>query len=162
MSAIRSGRWTHDHDGDVVVFLVGMRINRFRAVRRWWPTFVAMPRMLRELGMDPSLGLLGARTVVQSPRSIFVVQLWRDVESLHAYARAADHVHQPAWAAFNRAVRESSGAVGIWHETYVVPAGSHESLYVDVPTVGLAAAFGAVEATGRRSTAAGRLGRGAA
>lgn len=159
MAPIVRGRTTHDHDGDVVVFLIGMRINRFRAVRAWWPAFSAMPRMLRELSADPGLGLLGHWTALQGPRTVSVVQYWRDAESLLGYAAAADRAHRPAWAAFNRAVRDSGGAVGIWHETFVVPRGGHESLYVDLPPRGLAAAFGPVGATGRRATAAGRLGR---
>ncbi|MGW6306404.1 DUF4188 domain-containing protein, partial [Streptomyces niveus] len=31
------GRMTAGAEGDVVVFLVGMRINNFRALRSWWP-----------------------------------------------------------------------------------------------------------------------------
>ena len=46
---MQAGRWTHDHDGGVVVFLIGARINKPLAVRRWWPVISAMPRMLREL-----------------------------------------------------------------------------------------------------------------
>jgi hypothetical protein len=159
MTSIDRGRVTHDHDGDVVVFLIGMRVNRFRSVRSWWPAFAAMPRMVRELEADPGLGLLGRWFALQGPRSVAVVQYWRDTESLLAYASSGEHAHRPAWAAFNRAVRQSRGAVGIWHETYVVPRGAHESLYVDMPRSGLAGAFAGVEATGRRSTAAGRLGR---
>jgi hypothetical protein len=159
MADVVRGRFTHDHEGDVVVFLIGMRVNRFRAVRSWWPAFTAMPRMLRELQADPGLGLLGAWTALQGPRAVCVVQYWRDADSLIAYARAADHAHRPAWAAFSKAVRASDGAAGIWHETYVVARGSHESLYVDMPAHGLAQVFGAVPASGRRATAAARLGR---
>ncbi len=162
MRSIRPGRTTHAHDGGVVVFHIGMRVNRFRAVRSWWPAFVAMPRMLRELDADPSLGLLGAWSALQGPRTVTVVQYWRDAESLLAYASAPDHAHRPAWAAFNHTVRDSHGAVGIWHETYVVPPGGHESLYVDMPDRGLLAAFGARHADGARRTARGRLGAAAA
>jgi hypothetical protein len=28
MSTIARGRWTHDHTGELAVFLIGMRINR--------------------------------------------------------------------------------------------------------------------------------------
>jgi len=159
MADVVRGRVTHDHEGDVVVFLIGMRVNRFRAVRCWWPAFTAMPRMLRELQADPDLGLLGAWPALQGPRTVSVVQYWRDADSLLAYATASDHVHRPAWTAFNKAARASNGAVGIWHETYVVRAGSHESIYVDMPRHGLAQAFGSTGATGRRATASGRLGR---
>jgi hypothetical protein len=47
------------------------------------------------------------------------------------------------------------GAVGIWHETYeVAPA---ESVYVDLPVQGLAAATEARQVTGRLDRAAARL-----
>ncbi len=159
MSQVVPGRVTFDHDGDVVVFLIGMRINRFRSVRRWWPVFTAMPKMLRELSVDPSIGLLGYAGALQGLRSPTVIQYWRDTDSLLAYAKAPDREHHPAWSAFNRAVRESRGAVGIWHETYVVRRGSFEAVYVDMPARGLGKVFGTVEAGGRRATAAGRLGR---
>ncbi|WP_422125626.1 monooxygenase family protein [Streptomyces caatingaensis] len=58
-------------------------------------------------------------------------------------------------------MRSSGGAVGIWHETYVVPAGAYESVYVDMPPAGLAEVRG-VEPVGRRGErAAQRLAGGA-
>jgi hypothetical protein len=139
---VRAGRWTHEHDGDgVVVFLIGMRVNRLRAVRSWWPVAQAMPRMLAELRADPALGLLGVTSTVQG-RGALIVQYWRDLESLLAYAHGPDHEHRPAWREFNRLAREAHGAVGIWHETLIVPAGAHESVYVDMPEQGLPAALG--------------------
>ena len=38
----------------------------------------------------------------------------------------------PAWVAFNKVVAWS-GDVGIWHETYLVSAGSYECVYNNVP-----------------------------
>jgi hypothetical protein len=40
---------------------------------------------------------------------------------------------------WNREIRDG-GAVGLWHETYHVRAGEHESVYVNLPVFGLAAA----------------------
>lgn len=37
-----SGRMTADIDGEFVVFLIGMRINKPWKVHKWWPVFVAM------------------------------------------------------------------------------------------------------------------------
>ena len=59
--------------------------------------------------------------------------------------------------AFNRAVRSAPGAVGIWHETYAVPAAGIETMYVD-SVVGLGAATGTVPAGRRGNRAAQRLG----
>jgi len=53
----------------------------------------------------------------------------------------------------------NDGTVGIWHETYLVQAGQYEAVYGNMPIFGLAAATQHVPATGRRETAAGRIGR---
>ncbi|WP_091605773.1 monooxygenase family protein [Arthrobacter koreensis] len=60
-----------------------------------------------------------------------------------------------AWEEFNRRARSAPGAVGIWHETYVVNRA--EPMYVGMPLTGLAAATGSREA-GTGSRAAQRLG----
>ncbi|NGO67086.1 DUF4188 domain-containing protein [Streptomyces boncukensis] len=151
------GRRTADADGAVVVFLIGMRINRLRSVRSWLPVFVAMPRMVRELYADPESGLLAARLVMSGPREFGVVQYWRSTEHLFDYAVAPGRQHRPAWAAFNRRVRKSRGSVGIWHETYRVPAGGYESIYADMPEYGLAAAHGAVPVAARGEGARQRM-----
>jgi hypothetical protein len=152
---VRSGRWTADLDDDVVVFLIGMHVNRWRDVRAWWPVTRAMPRMLRELAEHPELGLLHASPgwFLGGPS---VVQYWRSFEHLEAYARAPESAHLPAWREFNRALRAST-AVGVFHETYRIARGSWEAVYVEMPEVGLGAATG-VRAVGSTSTAAGRLG----
>ena|SRR5689334_10158234 len=138
-------RQTHVDDGTgVVVFLLGMRVNRWHRVRAWWPVLMAMPRMLRELYADPASGLLAHRMTLSADGPL-VVQYWRDREHLTAYARDAGRGHRPAWQKFNASARRSGGAVGIWHETYDVPAGASESIYVDLPVRGLAAATGAAQ-----------------
>jgi len=48
-------------------------------------------------------------------------------------------MHKRAWRSWNQRIRDTD-AVGIWHETYQVHAGEHESVYVNVPVFGLAAA----------------------
>ncbi|RDG39909.1 DUF4188 domain-containing protein [Streptomyces corynorhini] len=144
-------------DGEVTVFLIGMRINKFRAPRDWWPVARAMPRMLKELSREEGSGLIGARTLIGGPRLIYVVQYWDSKERLLAYASAADGAHRPAWAAFNRRLREAHGGVGFWHETYAVPAGSYENVYVDMPEFGLGKATGVVPVGRRGESAAERL-----
>ncbi|WP_148574627.1 DUF4188 domain-containing protein [Nocardioides caldifontis] len=134
---------------EVVVFLIGMRINRLRKVRSWWGAFVGMPRMLAELAKHPEDGLLHARTL-WSGRTFMVVQYWESVEKLGRYARNAERAHAPAWAAFNRGPA-ATGDVGIFHETYVVPREGVETLYANLPALGLGAAHGAVPRPARRS-----------
>ncbi|MFI0814145.1 DUF4188 domain-containing protein [Streptomyces sp. NPDC021098] len=151
------GRMTADAEGEVTVFLIGMRINRFRALRSWWPVFTAMPRMLRELSRDKESGLLGYQLLAGSPRVLYVVQYWDSHEKLLAYASSQDKEHRPAWTAFNRRAREGRGKVGLWHETYAVPAGAHEAIYYDMPPFGLGKAMGVVPVGRRGERAADRL-----
>ncbi len=136
-----------------------MRINRPLKVARWLPVFAAMPKMLRELERRPEAGLLGAKLYLGSPLQPMIVQYWRSFEQLERYARDRDRDHWPAWVAFNRRIG-SGGDVGIWHETFLVPAGGYESVYNNMPATGLGAASSLVPAAGRRATAAGRAGLG--
>ncbi|MEW2389511.1 DUF4188 domain-containing protein [Streptomyces venezuelae] len=151
------GRMTAEAEGDVVVFHIGMRINAFRAVRSWWPVFRAMPRMLKELSRDRESGMLGYRLLFGGTRVVYVVQYWESREKLLAYSTAQDKAHRPAWVAFNRRIREGRGKVGFWHETFVVPAGAHEQVYVNMPPFGLGAATGVIPVGRRGERAADRL-----
>ncbi|MCN9242842.1 DUF4188 domain-containing protein [Streptomyces sp. RY43-2] len=149
------GRTTAAAEGEVVVLLIGMRINHFWAVHQWLPVMLSMFRMLGELARDRSRGLLGHVLLTASPRSYHVVQYWESKEKLYAYAAAADALHHRVWGIVNR--KERAGKlhrhVGLWHEAYVVPEGSYESIYFDMPPAGLAAATGTlpVESRGRRA-----------
>jgi Domain of unknown function (DUF4188) len=153
MADDKDPRSTESSDEDVVVFLIGARVNRWRDVRGWWPVLGAMPPMLRELARHPELGMLEARSYV-SGRVVLVVQYWTSFEHLEAYARAGQGQHLPAWRNFNRRTR--GGAVGIFHETFVVPAANRESIYVQMPAFGLQRALGA-SALSRGLTARSRL-----
>lgn len=146
---------TAEIDGDFVVFLIGARINRPWKVWKWWPIFMAMPRMLAELGKNPDLGLLHARGHF-GVRNFMVVQYWRSFEHLHAYATNETKAHLPAWRKFNQAVK-TNGDVGIWHETYLVPAGQYECIYGNMPPCGLGQAGRLVQAKGPTRSAKGRL-----
>jgi Domain of unknown function (DUF4188) len=155
-------RVTADAEGDVVVFLIGMRINRFRSVRSWFPVFWGMRRMLGELSADGESGLLHYQLLTANPRVFVVVEYWESKEKLFAYAADQDRLHRPAWAAFNTRVRKARGHVGIWHETYVVPAGNYENIYTGMPQAGLGKAYGTVPVAVRGESAAERLAAGAA
>jgi len=156
-----NGRMTHSHDEAIGVFLIGMRLNQWWRFDRWMPTFLAMPGMLVELyrnkaaaerGEAEDLGFLGARTLL-GPGGPTVVQYWRSTEDIYRYAGSSALGHRPAWTAFNARARRAAGAVGIWHETYAVPAGGHESVYVDCPPMGLAAATSVVPAASSKARA---------
>ncbi len=49
-------------EGEFVVFLIGMRINRWWKPWAWGPVATAMPKMLIELAEQPDLGLMHARS----------------------------------------------------------------------------------------------------
>lgn len=125
---------------EVVVFLLGMRVNRWRRPRSWLPVLTAMPRMLRQLQKDPDLGLLRANLYANG-RNFVAVQYWRSSAQLYAFARAPELTHAPAWGRFNRRAAGTSD-VGIWHETFVVPAEAVEARYGNMPPFGLGGAFG--------------------
>jgi hypothetical protein len=79
MARIVSARMTAQLDGDFVVFLIGMRINKWWKVWKWVPVARAMSGMLVELAKRPELGLLHARNVFGFP-NLMVIQYWRSFE----------------------------------------------------------------------------------
>ncbi|GAB4193166.1 MAG: DUF4188 domain-containing protein [Roseiflexaceae bacterium] len=157
MAQIFNGRMTAEIEGDFVVFLIGMRINKPWKVRQWLSVAQAMPKVLRELEQHPELGLLGYQVLPGFP-VISSVQYWRSFEHLTAYARSASSEHLPAWRAFNKLVG-SSGDVGIWHETYHIQAGQYETIYGNMPAFGMGKVGQLVPVAGRRQTASERIGR---
>jgi hypothetical protein len=152
MPKVFSERMTPHIEGDFVVFLIGMRINKPWKVHKWWPVFSAMPRMIKELESNPDLGFLG---------HIFgfkvIVQYWRSFDHLEAYAKTKTNAHLPAWKAFNASVGKNRGDVGIWHETYQVRAGEYEAVYSGMPVFGLGAAGEVLPASKTTDTARDRI-----
>lgn len=153
---IHRDRMTAHREGEFAVFLIGLRINQFWALHKWLPVAAAMPKMLKELYANPSLGLLSHEMWVS--RTVILVQYWQSLDALLAYAKARDSVHLPAWQAFNRAIG-TDGSVGIWHETYLAKPGSYENVYVNMPAFGLGKAGTLVPAKAGLQSASGRLKR---
>ena len=142
----------------LVLFLIGMRINTIWRVWEWLPSFLAMGPMIVELAKNPGLGFLSARTEIAG-RTITVIQYWKSFDALEAYAANSEQKHRPAWTAFYRRSARGTGAVGIFHETYVVRPGDVESLYVDMPAdFGLGAVVGTVPVGPRTESARERKG----
>lgn len=121
-------------EGDFVVFLIGMRINKWWKIHKWLPTAQAMPRMIKELSQKKELGFLGMESYFG--RTIFMVQYWESYEKLEHYARAKNHEHFPAWMEFRKRIGDN-GDVGIWHETYRISKGNYECIYGNMPEFGL-------------------------
>lgn len=158
MAQITPGRFTAKMDEPFVVFVIGMRINKLLAVRKWLPTVRAMGPMLKELYEHPEKGFLGAEFFLYW-RGPAILQYWRSFEDLEKFARDPDDPHMPAWQRFNRSVGKE-GSVGIWHETYIVEQANYEAIYSNMPPFGLAKATERVPAIGGRETARRRLMRG--
>jgi hypothetical protein len=158
MSAVIPGRFTASTEQPFVVFLIGMRVNRFRSFRKWWAVANAMPPMIETLLRHPEKGCLGAESFFRVwPLTTIMVSYWRSFEDLERFARSKDEPHLEGWRNFNKLVG-NDGTVGIWHETYLVPAGQYEAVYGNMPVFGLAKATEHVPAVGRRETARRRLG----
>lgn len=149
-------RYTHEHDGDLVVFLIGMTINKPWRPDLWGPVFTAMPRMLRELSRREGSGLLGYEYLLMGPNPT-VLQYWDSLENLYTYATDRDGLHLPAWRRFNDTARAHPEAVGIWHETHVVERS--ESVYNAAGELGLAKATSRVPVTSARNRARQRIRR---
>ena len=87
-------RMTGRMGGDFVVFLIGMRVNRWWKLFRWLRVALAMPRMIKELSAHPELGFLGAEQWFG--RTTIMVSYWRSTEALMAYAKSRTSQHLPA------------------------------------------------------------------
>lgn len=156
MAGVEAGRIAPVVPEGAVTFLIGMRIHRLWQLWKWLPVTVAMSRMLTELMKAPELGLRGRPRTFVSGRTVMVWQQWTSFDALEHYARAAEHEHMPAWSAFNKRSRGNS-SVGIFHETYLLGPTTCEAMYVNMPPMGMAAAFGMQPADGSKRTARGRL-----
>lgn len=144
-------RVTAVRDGSFVVFVIGARFNKWWALPVVLGVALAMRRMQRELLANPDSGLLA-----QESFGTVTLQYWRSLDELLAYAKDKERAHVPAW---QRWIRQwgLDGAVGIFHETYVIEPGHYENVYVNMPPWGLGRAARLVPAEGPLRTARGRL-----
>ena len=158
MSQIFSGRFTAQTDESFVVFLIGMRVNKFWSLSKWLPVAQSMSPMLTTLYQNPEKGFLGGENFFRfSPIGTLLLSYWRSFEDLENFARSPSEPHLKAWQSFNKAVG-TDGTVGIWHETYLVDKGKYETVYANMPKFGLGAATELVPAIARKETARRRLG----
>ena len=153
-ASILTPRMSGEIDGDVVILLIGMRVNAPWKVHKWWPVFRAMRPILAELSSQPESGFLG-----HTFGWPVIVQYWRSFDHLEVYARSHDHLHWPAWVSFNQLMRNTRGDVGIWHETYQMAAGQYEAFYSGMPAFGLGRAAGWSQRAAAASQPAGGCAR---
>jgi len=153
MAKVDPHRRTVLRDEGFVVFLIGVRINKWWMLPVIWGMASAMTRMMRRLTADPDSGLLSAENF--GGRTTLMVQYWRSLEDLQRFARDKSNAHVPAW---RRWIQEwGRGAVGIWHETYVIEPGQYECIYHHMPAFGLGKVGPLVPAEGPLKTASGRF-----
>lgn len=152
-----NGRYTAHLDGDFVVFLIGARINSWRKLIKLGWIGQANSAMYRVLAANPDYGYLGGEAFTRNFfRESINITYWRSYEHLERFARSQDDPHLEAWRRFNKEIA-SDGSFGIWHETYLVKAGSYETVYGNMPRFGLAKAAAHLPMSGRKQTARGRL-----
>nr|POE72457.1 dynein heavy chain, cytoplasmic [Quercus suber] len=123
-------------DSDVVVFLIGTRCNHPLGVLA--PGFKDMgaffPDMVKSLEAHAEeFGFLGMTSWLNSDNrtsksEIMQVGYFKNMDGLHKFAHSADHMK--GWTWWNRHVKQYPH-VSIWHETYHVPKGHWESIYVN-------------------------------
>lgn len=154
---IYTGRYTTENNDDLVVFLIGMRVNKRLAVHKWFPVFTAMPGMIKELyAHKEELGFLSMESYF-GLRTTVMIQYWRSTEDLLAYAKGEKHLK--AWKNFNKKIGHND-AVGIYHETYELKKNHYESMYGNMPLYGLARAMKHIPVTKEIITARMRLDKG--
>jgi len=96
MTDVNNGSYMADLSSagdELVVFLIGMRVNKPWKLSAWWPVFTAMPKMLRYLEEHPEKGLLGYRQAFL-PAPI-LVQYWWSFADLERFARAGARARAP-------------------------------------------------------------------
>lgn len=151
---IFSGRFTTENEENLVVFIIGMRINKRRDVHKWLPVMKSMPPMVRELYSNKEeLGFMSMESFF-GLRTTVMIQYWRSTDDLLSYAKGNNHLK--AWKNFNQKVGDNL-AVGIYHETYVVKQGNYESVYGNMPEYGLAKAMPHIPIDPKKRTARKRL-----
>jgi hypothetical protein len=154
-----AGRYTAEYDESFVVFLIGMRVNKFWRFRKWLPVAQAMSPMLDVLYQYPEKGFLGAESFFRFfPITSCLITYWRSFEDLEYFATNRDDPHLEAWRKFNQSINDD-GTVGIWHETYLVQAGQYECIYGNMPKFGLALATNHTQVTSHNKTARTRIGQ---
>ena len=95
MAKVMPGRYTAQIDEPFVVFLIGMRINKWLAFSKWIPTARAMVPMLHTLFQHPEKGFLGGQVFFYW-RGIALVQYRRSFEELETFARNRQEPHLAA------------------------------------------------------------------
>jgi Monooxygenase af470-like len=134
---------------DLVVIYLGMRVNSPRGLK----TLISFEPKIRESVQAEPDGLLLHENLWFSlfPPHAGMRQYWRDFDTLERWARSLPH--QRWWQEF----LHDRGGTGFWHEAYS-RRGRLESIFIDMPAIGLAAFAPVMPARGTMFSARRRLG----
>jgi len=130
-----------DVEGDIVVYINGMRLTKLRVLPQWILAGRKLAAMFERLEADPESGFLGYQPAFMGLRTGAEIQYWRSLDELEHFARDREDLHVPAWNWYNETV-DSGGGVGFWAELYVVDADDYETFYRNMPPIGLGAVGG--------------------
>ena len=84
MQDIERGRSTARTDDDLILFLIGMCVNRAWRLDKWWWVYRSMKRMVRYLKTHPEAGLIHSQR--WRARTTMQVSYWRSFDHLLAFA----------------------------------------------------------------------------
>ena len=134
---------------DLVMIYLGMRVNAVKGL----PTLRSFGAKIRKSVEAQPDGLLLHENLLFSlfPPHAGMRQYWRDFDSLERWARSLPHLEW--WQGFLR----DRGGTGFWHETYF-RGGQIESVYIDMPRIGLSKFAPVTPARGSLFSARRRLG----
>lgn len=145
MARSEGERKVADIGDGLVIYINGMRLNKFRAIPQWIMAGRKLAKMFDRLEADPDSGFLGYQPAFMGLRSGAAIQYWRSLEDLKRFAHHGDDLHVPAWKWYNEEV-DAGGGVGFWAELYVVEEGHYETFYRNMPPIGLGANVGLLPA----------------
>ena len=130
---MKTDKATVQNEKDVVVFIIGMKIHKFFYVHQWIPIAKAMGTMLKELYQNKNHGFQNGELHLNW-KGITVIQYWDGFEQLETFAH--EELHRGIWKEYYQKA-DMQKVVGIFHETYIVPAKNYEAIYVNMPEFGL-------------------------
>jgi Domain of unknown function (DUF4188) len=140
---------------ELCLIRVGLVIRKVRA----FPFAVKMTHAIDRSALQARIsgsGLLKSERFRFNWNHFGVLQYWSSFEALEEWSHRPPH--SDWWREALERMRKK-GDFGIYHETFLVPRGGIESIYLNSPEVGLAAFGETGEAIKAMTTSRGRLGR---
>jgi Domain of unknown function (DUF4188) len=134
---------------------LGLVVRKFRALPYASRLVRAIDRSARE-AIESGAGLFSSERFRFGWDHFGVLQYWSSFEALDNWSHRSPH--SDWWRDALERMRQR-GDFGVYHETFLVPRGNVESIYLDCPPVGLSGFGVKGEAVGHSTTSRDRLGR---